>query len=756
MVTGIVQGVGFRPYLWRLAHSLRLCGAVWNQTSGVVVEVEGAAAAAAEFVARIRMEAPPLAIIESLSVADIPVQDSSRFSILPSVAAAGAFTCVPPDTAVCPECLGELSDPGDRRFGYPFINCTNCGPRYSIIRAVPYDRPLTTMAEFPMCPACEAEYKDPGDRRLDAQPNACPVCGPWLSFLDSAGRPEPRQPAAQVLARIRALLGAGSILAIKGLGGFHLCCDASNASAVALLRDRKRRSAKPFALMARDLAAIEALASVSSAERAALLSPRKPIVLLSPHSPAPLPPSVAPGGNLLGFFLPYTPLHALLFAQAPAEAPPPPVLVMTSGNLSEEPIVSGNEEAFERLAPIADAIVVHNRPIETRLDDSVVRVFEGRERLVRRARGYAPAPIALHTPAAELLACGADLKNAFCLTRGRHAILSQHIGDLENLETLRFFEETLEHMKRFFGLTPSAAAHDLHPGYLSTRYAREMSGLPPIPVQHHHAHIASCMADNGLDGSVLGVAFDGTGFGADDNLWGGEILGCDYSGFTRAAHLRYIVQSGGDTSVRKPWRMALSYLDDAFDGAPPLESLPLSSSFAPGDVSIALRMIRRRLNSVLSSSAGRLFDAVASLCGLRQAVTYEGQAAIELEAAAADGIDEAYPWDLGPPSPRVIDLRPTIRAIAADLAAGTPVPVVSARFHNTVASLTASVCRTLAGETGLKRVCLSGGTFQNHYLLTRAGAALRRSGLEVFLHSRVPANDGGLALGQALIASTRL
>lgn len=721
-VRGIVQGVGFRPFVYNLAERLGLSGFVRNTSEAVIIEVEGDRADA--FADELRSGVPALAQIDSLLVSDLAPDGESGFRILSSAGSAGEFVLVPPDIATCEDCRRDFTDPANRRYGYPFTNCTNCGPRYTIIEDIPYDRSATTMSVFTMCPNCEAEYRDPANRRFHAQPNACPVCGPSLSAP---------------LDEVRAWLRSGEVVAIKGLGGFHLACDAMNDAAVRRLRERKRRSDKPFALMAPTLRAIEKLCVLDDAAGAILSSPRSPIVILPRREGCPVSPAVAPGNRTLGVMLPYTPLHHLLFKGGEFEA-----LVMTSGNLSEEPIVSSEDE-LPRLEPLADRFLVHNRRIRTRVDDSVVRVFEGRELVLRRSRGYAPVPVALGREVDQVLACGGELKNTFCLTKDRYAILSQHIGDLENYETMVFFEETLEHMKRFFRVEPRAVAHDLHPNYLSTKFAQAIEGVRKIGVQHHHAHIAACMAENRLDGPVIGVAFDGTGYGTDGKIWGGEFLLADYAGFERRAHLRYVPLAGGDAAIRQPWRSALAYLNDA--------GLALELPVEPRARAVVERMIERRINTVDTSSCGRLFDAVASLAGVRQETNYEGQAAIELEALAAGGIRERYPFTI---RGEEIDMRPAIAGVVEDVRLGRQAPEISARFHNTVAAMVVEVCSLLSRESGLNRVCLSGGTFQNFYLLERVVGGLRQGGLEVFLHSQVPPNDGCIALGQAMVANALL
>jgi len=588
------------------------------------------------------------------------------------------------------------------------------------------------MASCRMCPACQAEYDDPADRRFHAQPNACPQCGPQVSA-----------PIAEAQRR----LAEGAIVAIRGLGGFHLACDPRNEAAVGLLRKRKRRSDKPFALMARDLAAIEPLCVVSDDDRHALLGPPRPIVILPRRADSGLAQALAPGNNTVGVMLPYTPLHHLLFAGAPYD-----VLVMTSGNLSEEPIVTSNQEAFDRLRPLADWFLLHDRDIYMRADDSVVRVFEGRERTLRRSRGYVPQAIDLGMDVAEILACGAELKNTFCLSKGRYAVLSQHIGDMQNYETLVFFEETLANLKKLFRVEPRAVAYDLHPQYLSTQYALDLP-LEKIGVQHHHAHVASCMAENGLRGKVIGVAMDGTGYGTDGKIWGGEFLVAGYDGFERRAHLRYVPLAGGDAAVRQPWRPALSYLADTFGPAAEFPDLPLWREVPESQRKLVRGMLAHGVNTVETSSCGRLFDAVASLIGVRQETNFEGQAAIELETMAAEDVAESYPFAIEAGD---VDFRPAIERIVAEVRAGVPPPVIAARFHHTVAEAIVEVCRRVRAEEKLNRVCLSGGTFQNIKLLASTLAGLRKLEFEVFIHAQVPPNDGGIALGQAVISTEAL
>ena len=773
-VAGIVQGVGFRPYVYRLAIARGLVGTIANTGAGVSIEVQGPAEAVEDFLERLPREAPPLARITSLQIRERPSNGDRSFVILQShpgadrpVDASGTpetrSALISPDVAVCNDCLRELFDPSDRRYLYPFINCTNCGPRFTIVRDIPYDRARTSMNVFPMCPACQAEYDDPLNRRFHAQPNACWECGPQAELLDNLGQHvAASDPVAQAAARLR----EGAILAVKGLGGFHLACDASNAAAVETLRERKQRVEKPFAIMAPDMAAIESCCDVDALSRELLLRPERPIVLLPKKKPSPVLEGVAPFNRSLGVFLPYTPLHYLLFAAGQF-----PALVMTSGNLSEEPIAIGNQEALERLKDLADGFLVHNREILLRSDDSVVRVASGRVRQWRRSRGYVPVPVFLHKDVPPILAVGGELKNTVCLTRGRQAFLTQHIGDLENLESVRFFEEAIAHLQRILEIEPRIIAHDLHPDYFSTRWALARTGVECAGVQHHHAHIAACMAENHLEGRVIGIALDGTGYGTVGATWGGDILLAEYSDFERAAHLAYVPMPGGAAAIREPWRMAVSYLARHFGsrlldlGIPFTEQLSAPQS----GVKVLLSMIERGVNAPLTSSCGRLFDAVAALVGIRQRVNYEAQAAIELEMAIPqqrDGDDQtSYPFAVlpvvsaaEPPGATAwqIETGPLFEAIVRDLRDGVPAGRISRRFHNGLIEVFARVTKLLGDQTGMSRVCLSGGSMQNIYLLEHLEARLRAQGFQVFTHSEVPAGDGGLCLGQALVAAHRL
>jgi hydrogenase maturation protein HypF len=754
-IRGVVQGVGFRPYVYNLARHRGVAGFVLNSPRGVFIEAEGDPATIEAFVAALPAEAPPLVRIDEILRTEIPVLGDSTFSIHESDAAGFVFALVPPDICVCEACLVDTRDPENRRHDYPFTNCTNCGPRYSIILDVPYDRPMTTMAEFAMCPNCLREYRDPENRRFHAQPNACPVCGPRLILVEPGASPAPPQTSRAILERIADLLRAGSIVAWKGLGGYQLACDARQPAAVEELRRRKHRSEKPFAIMVADAEVAAFLCFVSGQERSALTSRERPIVLLRRRPGADLADGVSPGNPTTGVMLPCTPMHDLLFRILRERWAADPALIMTSGNVSDEPIVTDNAEAEIHLAGIADAFAHHNRRIHTRVDDSLVRVVSGQIMPMRRARGYAPQPVWLGRGEAEVLACGAQQKNSLCLTREGFAVPSQHLGDLENFETLRFFEETLERMARLFHVRPAAVAHDLHPGYLSTQFALKLD-IQPIGVQHHHAHIASCMAEHQLDGRVIGVAWDGTGFGTDGTIWGGEFLAADHLDFDRFARLRPVLLAGGDSGVREPWRVARSYLLDTFGTIP--ESPRWSAMASPERLRVIDTMLTRRVNTIPTSSAGRLFDAVASLIGLRHNVSFEGQAAMMLEAAADAHPDSDDPYDfaLAGASPVEVDLRPMIRQIVAGVEGGQLHTCIAARFHRTMVAVVLAGCRRMRAELQLNRVCLSGGCFQNALLLAGCLESLRNDGFEVFSHREVPANDGGISLGQAAIACERL
>jgi hydrogenase maturation protein HypF len=738
-VDGTVQGVGFRPHVYRLAGELALAGWVRNDARGVVTEVEGDERAVAAFVDRIAGEAPPLARVERVSVAGAVATGEDGFAIAGSVAGT-ADAHVAPDSATCDDCLRELADPADRRYRYPFVNCTNCGPRYTIVRGVPYDRPLTTMAGFAMCPACRAEYDDPADRRFHAQPNACPACGPRARLLDAGGAEVPSAGDAPAAAAEALLHGA--VVAVKGLGGYHLACVAADAGAVAALRARKHREDRPFALLVASVAAARALVELSPAAAALLEAPERPIVLAPRRPGGAVAPGVAPGLPELGVMLPYTPLHHLLAGDAGTP------LVLTSGNVSDEPIAYRDEDALERLAPIADLFLVHDRPIHTRVDDSVARPGT----ILRRSRGHVPRALPLPVPAARhLLACGAELKCTFCLARGSRAWLGHHIGDLANLQTLASYGEGVELLERLFAVAPEVVAHDLHPDYLSTRFAHGR-GLETLAVQHHHAHLAACLAEHGEEGPAVGAIFDGAGLGTDGAVWGGELLAGGLASAERVGHLWPVRLPGGDRAVRQPWRMACAWLAEALGGPPPVPAA-LAGRVEPRAWHAVAEMARTGVASPVTTSAGRLFDAVAALCGLRTEVTYEGQAAIELEAACDPAERGGYEM---PAAGGVLDARPTVLAVARDVREGVPAGVVAARFHHALADASAGACAAAAGELGIETAVLSGGAFQNQRLLGRTATGLRAAGLRVLVPERVPANDGGVAYGQAAVAARKV
>ena len=739
-VRGVVQGVGFRPFVWRLAERFGIRG--WVRNGGGVVEIsaEGSRADLDGFCAAIATEAPPLARVEDVRWAEATVSGVVGFEVDESLDVDGGDRLIPPDSATCPDCLRELFDPADRRYRYPFVNCTNCGPRFTIIEGLPYDRERTSMRAFPMCADCEREYLDPADRRFHAEPVACPACGPTLAFVDAAGRRRRADPVEQAVR----LIAAGEVVALKGLGGFHLACDATNERAVRALRERKHRPAKPFAVMVADLERARERFKLSGDEENVLASSRAPIVLVRDRGT--LAPSIAPGHVRQGAMLPSTPLHHLLL-----EATQRP-LVMTSGNRGDEPICIANEEALERLEGIADGFLLHDREIVARYDDSVTRVWRGDPLVLRRARSSAPSPIRLATPVPPTLGTGAKLHGAFCLAAGTTAFLSQHVGDLDTDRAMAAYADALERYRRVFGITPEAAAHDLHPDFLTTRFAIE-TGLPLVAVQHHHAHVAAVIAEHRLEGRVIGVAFDGFGLGDDGTAWGGEFLVGDAGGMDRAAHLRPVALPGGDEAVRHPWRMALSHAADA----DVLErALPFLEGHGP-ETEVVLGQMRSGLGSGPTSSMGRLFDAVAALTGVCDLATYEGQPAILLEQAAEHGATREYPFEVTPePGGIQLDARPIVAAIVADLSRGRPAGEIAGRFHRTVAAATLEVCRALRGMTGLDRVCLSGGVFQNELLTSDTVARLETVGFHVYLPREAPVGDGGIALGQVAVAARRM
>jgi hydrogenase maturation protein HypF len=754
LVRGIVQGVGFRPFVYSLARRQSLRGQVFNNTTGVFIDVEGETGAIEQFIQEIKSSPPPLSLVESVEQKQgLDYGIYTDFRIIESDGRGEKLASISPDVATCIDCLRELFDPKDRRFRYPFINCTNCGPRFTIIEGVPYDRANTTMRDFEMCDECRAEYEDPLDRRFHAEPTACPDCGPHLYLTDPERKKLALNQVAEedAISRARLLLGYGKILAIKGIGGFHLACDAANGEAVERLRRGKHREDKPFALMANSLDVIKRYCFVSAPEEDLLLSGRRPIVLLERKPGSDLSEAVAPGVRTLGFMLPYTPLHHLLLAGL--DHP----LVMTSANISDEPICYENQDALTRLGKIADYYLTHDRRIHVRSDDSVTRVFAGREMVLRRSRGYAPRAIKTAFKfERQIMAAGAELKNTFCLARGEQAFVSHHIGDLENLETLRAFEDGIEHLKRLFDLRPEVVAYDLHPDYLSTKYALSLEGFGArVGVQHHHAHIASCMADNRIEGEVIGVAMDGLGFGSDGRFWGGEFFVADFAEAERIAHLDYVPMPGGAKAIREPWRMAAVYLHRAMGDDFLNLDLPFVREMDKGAWATLRGMIRARANSPETSSMGRLFDALAGLLNLRSAVNYEGQAAIEMEAIADRGSQEYYDFELAGGG-SAIKAEGVIRRAADDLLNGISPGVVSAMFHSGVAHLIERIARSIREERRLNRVVLSGGVFQNIFLLKRACRRLASAGFEVFTHNRVPANDGGISLGQAAVANARI
>ena len=746
-VEGVVQGVGFRPFVHRLAGELGLAGFVLNDARGAVIEAEGDPAALEALLARLVSDAPPLATVEIAATEVVPACGDAGFAIAESASAGRPDAQISPDTATCPACLRELFDPADRRYRYPFINCTDCGPRFTIVRGVPYDRPLTTMAGFTMCARCQAEYDDPSDRRFHAQPNACPDCGPHLRGSDPLTRVSrgnegsADQGGSDPLTRAVAVLQTGGIVAVKGIGGFHLACLAGDERAVAELRARKHREEKPFALMARDVQAANELVRLGPVEAAMLRGRDRPIVLAPRRPGARVAAAVAPRSAELGVMLPYSPLHHLLLADVGEP------LVMTSGNVSDEPIAYTDDDALARLWDIADAFLLHDRPIETRTDDSVLRVARGRPLPMRRSRGAVPSVLALPTAAPRhVLACGAELKSTFCVARGRRAWVSHHIGDLKNVETLGSFQEGVAHFERLFAVAPEIVAHDLHPDYLSTTYALAREGVQHVAVQHHHAHLAACLAEHGETGPAVGAIFDGAGLGNDGTVWGGEILVGDLRGFERAGHLWPAALPGGDKAAREPWRMACSWRVAAGGDPRPLRGVDEERWRA------VTRMAETGTASPVTTSVGRLFDAVAALCGLRLEVSYEGQAAMELEAACDSSERGAYPLRA---VAGVLDARETILAIDRDVSRGLPTGTIAARFHHALADATAAECAQLAADRGLEIVVLSGGAFQNRRLLERTSAALEKAGLRVLVPERLPPNDGGVSFGQAAVAAAR-
>jgi len=769
-ITGVVQGVGFRPFVYGLAARLDLRGWVCNTSGGVEIVVQGNDSNIESFVQSLTTEAPPLARINSVKAEDdLSDIEYSKFDIRHSTAVEGEYQPISADVAICPDCERELFDPRNERYLYPFINCTNCGPRFTIIKDIPYDRPSTTMAGFSMCDDCRTEYEDPLDRRFHAQPIACRKCGPFVELrclgvncAEKKGKVSSIELRTSAILKTRRLLQKGYIVAIKGLGGFHLACDATNPDAVNELRKRKGRVDKPFAVMVANIKIAESICKINDEERALLISREKPIVLLARKALEisaifKVCNEVAPNVDTLGVMLPYTPLHHLLLNQTDAtlmQESVPSVLVMTSGNFSEEPIATDNKDALQRLSQLADAFLLHNRDIHIRSDDSVVKTDHGNILYLRRSRGYAPYPVQLPFPTKPTLAVGGELKNTFCLARDQYSFLSHHIGDMENVETYESFEQGVKHLSHIFRVQPEIIAYDLHPNYFTTKYAKR-SDVKQIGVQHHHAHIASCMADNGLDNrQVIGLSFDGTGYGTDGAIWGGEVLLASYSDFERFAHLEYLPLPGGDSAIRHPWRIAIGY---AHALGIDIDALPFVKTLDGQAVNILKRQVDKRINTPLTSSLGRLFDAVASLVGIRNDVTYEAQAAIEMEVLSKPFVSmvKAYPCEIEEiENETVICLKRPLTAIVQSICSNESVEMTGARFHKTIAQIAIDVCKRARTKTGLNEVALSGGVWQNQVLLNLVRDGLEKEKFKVFFHRQVPTNDGGLALGQAVVANS--
>ncbi len=750
-VGGRVQGVGFRPFVFRLAGELRLCGFVGNDSRGVFIEIEGTTSRRDAFITRLQHDLPPLARVTDIQIEPLPVKGETTFGIQTSRSGEKQEAEISPDVATCDACLAELFDPADRRYRYPFINCTNCGPRYSIIRGVPYDRPNTTMAVFKMCAVCQAEYDHPADRRFHAQPNACPLCGPRVWLTDGQGRELSGDPIRMAAASLR----DGKIIAIKGIGGFHLACRADDDGAVKRLRLRKGREAKPLAVMVASLESARRLADIDEPIAALLTSPARPIVLAPKKKDAPVSRYVAPGVDCYGIILPYAPLHHLLFAEGAGP------LVMTSGNPTEEPLCCDNDEAIQRLAVIADEFLLHDRAIERRVDDSVVAAGPMGLMPIRRARGYAPEPIRLDIAVPQpVLAVGAELKSTICLLKGSQAVLSEHLGELANARTYRHFVQTIEQFKKLLRAEPAVVACDRHPEYAATRYARGL-GLPMVEVQHHHAHIVSCMAENCMDGTVVGICCDGTGYGLDGAIWGGEILTADRVEFRRAAHLDYFPLFGGDAAARETWRPAAGLLYQAYGADWRDRAALMLQEIDEQALSVFEQRMRAGARLPRTSSLGRLFDAVAFLLGLCRYNRFEAEAAMMLEAVAREyPIVTPFPYNRIDPGsdegPVRLDVCPMIEAIVEAAGQGRPAGEVARGFHETVAVMLADAAIREARQAGPGRVVLSGGCFANRLLLERMGVLLNEAGLEVYAHQQVPTGDGGVALGQAVVAAERL
>lgn len=736
---GIVQGVGFRPFVFQIAQRYDLRGWVLNTSGGVLIDVEGKDSSLQAFLEDLNMQLPPLARIETISVQEAELAGYRDFTIRQSQAQPKGYVSISPDVGTCADCQKELMDADCYRYGYPFINCTNCGPRFSIITDIPYDRQYTSMRNFQMCDTCSQEYHDPYDRRFHAQPNACAHCGPRLNFLGGTPLKVIKGDAMKLTVQA---LQEGKIVAIKGLGGFHLACRATDETAVSELRRRKHRYGKPIAVMMKDVEAAAEYCELSTTEEKLLASPRRPIVILLKRQDVQIAASVTQGLPTLGVMLPYTPLHFLLLAGIKEP------LVMTSGNITEEPLVSSNDAALAQLGGIADCFLLHNRDIVNKIDDSVTRVIAGREAVIRRARGYAPEPLLLPEKLPEILGCGPEQKNTFCLTREQHAFVSQHIGDLDNLPTLEYYEGMIAFYKHIFRIKPNIVAYDLHPAYLSTQYAQAMDNVRLIGVQHHHAHIVSCMLENGITGLVIGIVCDGTGFGTDGNLWGGEFMLADYRSFTRLGHFKYVQMPGGEKAIKEPYRMAYGYLYSLF-GKDARTFTKYTGTIDEDELNLMEQQMDKHLNAPLTSSCGRLFDAVAALINLARMARYEGEAAVRLESVIDKSVTDYYDYDL---KEYILNPAPVLQGVYEDLLNGTFSSIIAAKFHNTLIHAITEVCREISTYTGVKNVCLSGGVMQNAYLLEGLIKELTKKGLHVFWQQKVPANDGGISLGQVMIA----
>jgi hydrogenase maturation protein HypF len=738
-IKGIVQGVGFRPFVFQIAMRYGLYGWVLNTSSGVQIEVEGKENSLYGFLDDLTMQLPPLAKIDSITVIEAEAAGYQDFKIRQSQVQPEGYVSISPDVGTCADCRRELMDPGDHRYGYPFINCTNCGPRFSIITDIPYDRQNTSMQRFQMCKICAEEYADPQNRRFHAQPNACAQCGPEITFM--GGTPLKAVNGDAIKLTVKALQ-EGKIVAIKGLGGFHLACDAANENVVSELRRRKHRYGKAMAVMMKNLAQVARYCNLLTVEERLLESPRRPIVVLKQRSGTKIAPSVTLGLPTLGVMLPYTPLHFLLLESF--DEP----LVMTSGNISEEPLVCSNKEALQKLGGIADCFLMHNRDIVNKIDDSVTRIINNREAVIRRARGYAPEPVMLPEKLPEILGCGPEQKNTFCLTRDYHAFISQHIGDLDNLPTLEYYERMIDFYKHIFRINPRIVAHDLHPAYLSTQHAKSMGNVQLISVQHHHAHIVSCMLENGITDRVIGIACDGTGFGTDGNLWGGEFLLVDYRSFTRLGHFKYVRMPGGEKAIKEPYRMAYGYLYSLF-GNDTCSFQKYLDTIEAEELLLMGQQMDRHLNAPLTSSCARLFDAVSAIINISRIVRYEGEAAVRLEGIIDEHVTGHYDFNL---QELILDPSPILKGVYSDFSNGVSASTIAAKFHNTLIMALTEVCRKISSHTGIKKVCLSGGVFQNVYLLSGLIKNLTKAGLNVYWQQKIPANDGGISLGQVMIA----